>query len=79
MPLPRVAAARAEEVQEQQKPWLAGMRAPLASVAQPQVGVSLRGPSLQEDMGKFAPVLMIACARQAFHSQGCADNPRHYR
>ena len=61
MPEPRVAAASAEAVHEQQKPWLASMRLPLMSVAQPQVGLALRGPSSQDDMGKFAPVLIIAC------------------
>ena len=65
MPLPRVAAVSAEELQEQQKPWLEGRLLPLASVAQPQVGLVLSGSASQDDMGKFAPVLMIACAKHA--------------
>lgn len=62
MPVPSVAAARAEAVQEQQKPWLASRRLPVASVAHPQVGLLPRGSSSQDEMGKFAPVLMMACA-----------------
>ena len=53
----------AEEVQEQQKPWLAYTFFPLASVAQPQVGEVLKGLSTQPEMGLPPPVLMIACAQ----------------
>ena len=61
VPLVRVAAARAEDVHEQQKPWLAYTLFPLASVAQPQVGVVLKGSSLQDVIGLPPPVLMMAC------------------
>ena len=62
VPLPRVAAAKAEEVQEQQKPWLANTLLPLASVAQPHVGLVLRPPASHVFSARFAPVRMTACA-----------------
>ena len=46
---------------EQQKPWLAGMRAPLWSTAQPQVGLTEVGWSLQAVM-VLPPVLTTSCA-----------------
>ena len=63
MPLVRVAAARAEVVQEQQKPWLAYTLFPLASMAQPQVGAVANGSSTQLPIGLLPPVLIMACAR----------------
>ena len=50
-------------VHEQQKPWLAGMRAPLGSAAQPHVGFAAVGWSLQAVM-VLPPVLIISCAHR---------------
>ena len=65
VPLPSMAAASAEEVQEQQNPWLAYTLLPLASVAQPQVGLALRAPSSQVELPNLAPVRMTAWVRRS--------------
>lgn len=68
VPEPRVAAASADFVHEQQNPWLASRWLPLLSEAQPQVGLALRGPSSQDLIGKLAPVLMMAwCPISSIH------------
>ena len=60
VPLPSVAAASAEEVHAQQKPWLPYTLLPPALVAQPQVGLELRGPSSQVELPTDPPVLITA-------------------
>ena len=58
---PTVVLAIALREQEQQKPWLLATWAPVAVVAQPQVGLAARDPATQDLTALLAPVSTTAC------------------
>ena len=59
-PMPVVARSSCAAEHEQQKPWLAGTRAPAASSTNPQVGLADAGPSSQA-VSVLPPVRTSSC------------------